>query len=50
MAQQLGAHISPFTSGPSSLQLVQDSQKLPHCQDVSHPFPSLSGVIERILL
>lgn len=52
MAQQLGPGglCFPFTLGPSSPQLLQASQKLHHCQDVSHPFPSLSGTIEGILV
>lgn len=47
MDRQLGPGGSYFlfTLGPSSPQLVQASQKLPRCQDVSHPFPSLSGII-----
>lgn len=47
----LGGSYFPFTLGLSSPQLLQASQKLHHCQGMSHPFPSLSlsGIIEGIL-
>lgn len=53
MAQQLGPGglYFPFPLGSSSPQLVQASQKLHHCQKkVSHPFFSVSGTIEGILV
>lgn len=53
MAQQQGPRGSyfPFTLGLCSPQLVQASRKLHrHCWGMSHPFPSLSGIIEGILV
>lgn len=42
----LGGSYFPFTLGLSSPQLLQASQKLHHCQGMSHPFPSLSLSLE----
>lgn len=50
MAQQLGPQglIFPLHLGATLSQVVQAGQKLPRCQDVSHPVPSLWN--NRILL